>query len=116
VDSLNKRIILLPCDTTNVNDSTGKLPADPEDGLLYKIAHQPDYFITSDTKDFKRIQNSLLWIVNEKAFNKAVGIDSNSPRLKKKKNLFYFLVNSSNNHITVAPSSAVHGLASFPKK
>jgi predicted nucleic acid-binding protein len=72
IDSLNKRIILLPCTAGNVTDATGKLPPDFEDGLLYEIAlhHQLDYFITSNTKDFKRIQNSMLPVINAKAFNK----------------------------------------------
>ena len=72
VNSLNKRIILLPCAATNINDATGKLPPDFEDGLLYEIAlhHQLDYFITSNTKDFKTIQNAMLPLLNAKGFNK----------------------------------------------
>ena len=72
VDSLNKRIILLPCDAKNINNAVGKLPPDFEDALLYEIAlhHQLDYFITSNTKDFKTIQNTLLPVINAKAFNK----------------------------------------------
>ncbi|HEY5392774.1 MAG TPA: PIN domain-containing protein [Hanamia sp.] len=72
VDSLNKRIILLPCAANNINDATGKLPPDFEDGLLYEIAlhHQLDYFITSNTKDFKTIQNAMLPVINAKGFNK----------------------------------------------
>jgi hypothetical protein len=56
-----------------------KDPPDFEDGLLYEIAlhHQLDYFITSNTKDFKRIQNSMLPVINAKAFNKILGIDFN---------------------------------------
>ena len=79
VDSLNKRIILLSCDSRNVNDATSKLPPDFEDGLRYEIGlhHQLDYFITSNTKDFKRIQNSMLPVINAKAFNKILGVDFN---------------------------------------
>ena len=79
VDSLNKKIILLPCIARNVNDVTGKNPPDFEDGLLYEIAlhHQLDYFITSNTRDFKRIQNTLLPVINAKAFNKILGVDLN---------------------------------------
>jgi hypothetical protein len=79
VDSLNKRIILLPCNGRNVNDATGKLPPDFEDCLLYEIAlhRQLDYFITSNTKDFNRFQNSLLPVVNAKAFNKILGVGLN---------------------------------------
>ncbi len=72
LDSLNKRIILLPCAAKNINSALGKLPPDFEDALLYEIAlhHQLDYFITSNTKDFKTIQNTLLPVINAKAFNK----------------------------------------------
>lgn len=74
VDSLNKRIILLACATKNINDATAKFPPDFEDGLLYEIAlhHQMDYFITSNTKDFKTIQNTLLPVINAKTFNKTL--------------------------------------------
>ena len=72
VESLNKRIILLPCASRNINEATGKLPPDFEDALLYEIAlhHQLDYFITSNTKDFKTIQNPILPVMNAKGFNK----------------------------------------------
>ena len=78
-DSLNKRIILLPCIAHNVNDASGKLPPDFEDGLLYEIAlhHQLDYFITSNAKDFKSIQNTMLPVINAKTFNKILGVDLN---------------------------------------
>jgi predicted nucleic acid-binding protein len=74
VNSLNKRIILLPCDPRNVNDATAKLPPDFEDALLYEIAlhHQLDYFITSNKKDFKLIQNPMLPVINAKEFNKII--------------------------------------------
>lgn len=46
VDSLNKRIILLPCAPHFIKNATDKLPPDFEDALLYEIAlhHQLDYF------------------------------------------------------------------------
>ena len=74
VNSLNKRIILLPCDPRNINDATGKLPPDFEDALLYEIAlhHQLDYFITSNKKDFKLVQNPVLPVLNAKEFNKII--------------------------------------------
>ena len=74
VNSLNKRIILLPCDPRNINDATGKLPTDFEDALLYEIAlhHHLDYFITSNKKDFKLIQNPVLPVLNAKEFNKII--------------------------------------------
>lgn len=72
VDSLNKSLILLPCTSGYIKDATGKLPPDFEDALLYEIAlhHQMDYFITSNIKDFKPIQNTMLPVVNAKEFNK----------------------------------------------
>lgn len=72
LDSLNKRIILLPCAAKNINSALGELPPDFGDALLYEIAlhHQLDYFITSNTKDFKTIQNTLLPVIDAKAFNK----------------------------------------------
>ncbi len=72
VDSLNKKIILLPCAAHNINAATSKSPPDFEDALLYEIAlhHQLDYFITSNTKDFKSIQNNTMPVINAKAFNK----------------------------------------------
>ncbi|MEO8823444.1 MAG: PIN domain-containing protein [Ginsengibacter sp.] len=72
VNSLNKRIILLPCAAKNINNATGRFPPDFEDALLYEIAlhHQLDYFITSNIKDFKIIQNSMLPVMDAKGFNK----------------------------------------------
>src|SRR5690242_5751086 len=77
VDSLNKRIILLPCTSENVNEACGKFPPDFEDALIYEIAlqHELDYFITSNTKDFKNIQNSMLPVINAKTFNKLLASD-----------------------------------------
>ncbi len=74
INSLNNRITLLPCDPRNINDATGKLPPDFEDALLYEIAlhHQLDYFITSNKKDFKLIQNPMLPVINAKEFNKII--------------------------------------------
>jgi predicted nucleic acid-binding protein len=77
VDSLNKRINLLSCAHDNINDAASKLPPDFEDGLLYQIAlhHQLDYFITSNTKDFKRIQKPTLKVLTAKDFNKILAMD-----------------------------------------
>ena len=70
--NLNKKINLLHCFPSLVDKSLLKDPPDFEDGLLYEIAlhHQLDYFITSNTKDFKSIQNSKLPVINAKGFNK----------------------------------------------
>ena len=70
--NLNKKINFLPCFSSLPDKSLLKDPPDFEDGLLYEIAlhHQLDYFITSNTKDFKTIQNPMLPVLNAKGFNK----------------------------------------------
>ncbi|MGN6195197.1 MAG: type II toxin-antitoxin system VapC family toxin [Ginsengibacter sp.] len=72
IESLNKRIILLPCESRDIKEASRKLPPDFEDALLYEIAlhHELDYFITSNTKEFKTIQKATLPVINAKAFNK----------------------------------------------
>ncbi|MEO6838993.1 MAG: PIN domain-containing protein [Ginsengibacter sp.] len=69
---LNKKIKLLPCFPSLVNKSLLTDPPDFEDALLYEIAlhHQLDYFVTSNTKDFKPIQNTMLPVMNARGFNK----------------------------------------------
>ena len=70
--NLNKKINFLPCFSYLPDKSLLKDPPDFEDGLLYEIAlhHQLDYFITSNIKYFKTIQNTLLPVINAKGFNK----------------------------------------------
>lgn len=77
--NLNKRIDFLPCSSTLTDRSLLKDPPDFEAGLLYEIAlhHHLDYFITSNTRDFKRIQNEMLPVMNAKEFNKLLAVDSN---------------------------------------
>jgi len=77
--NLNKKIHFLSCYSTLVDKSLLKDPPDFEDGLLYEIAlhHQLDYFITSNTRDFKRIQNEMLPVMNAKEFNKLLAVGSN---------------------------------------
>lgn len=72
--NLNKKINFLPCYSSLPDKSLLKDPPDFEDGLLYEIAlhHQMDYFITSNIKDFKTIQNTLLPVINAKTFNKTL--------------------------------------------
>lgn len=72
IEGLNKMITLLPCAGNFIKNVTDKLPADFEDTLLYEMAlhHQLDYFITSNAKDFKKIQNTGLPVVKAKDFNK----------------------------------------------
>jgi predicted nucleic acid-binding protein len=72
IDNLNKKIILLPCSHQYIKNAISLMPPDFEDALLYEIAlhHQMDYFITSNTKDFKSIQNTILPVMNARDFNK----------------------------------------------
>ena len=81
ISNLNKKINLLPCFPSLVNKSLLNDPPDFEDALLYEIAlhHQLDYFITSNTKDFKSIQNTMLPVMNTKEFNKIL----KDPSIKK---------------------------------
>lgn len=74
IENLNKKIILLPCDSQFVKNATSIFPPDFEDALLYEIAlhHQMDYFITSDKKHFKHIQKEILPVMNAKDFNKLI--------------------------------------------
>ncbi len=69
---LNKKIKFLPCTPSLPDKSLLNDPPDFEDALLYEIAlhHQLDYFITSNKKDFKSIQKSILPVLNAKDFNK----------------------------------------------
>lgn len=71
IDSINKKITLLPCEPHYIKNATKKLPPDFEDALLYEIAlhHQLEYFITSNTKDFNKIQKPQLPVINAKALN-----------------------------------------------
>lgn len=70
--NLNKKIKFLPCTPTLPEKSLLNDPPDFEDALLYEIAlhHQLDYFITSNKKDFKPIQKSILPVLTAKEFNK----------------------------------------------
>ena len=81
ISDLNKKINLIPCFPSVVNKSLLADPPDFEDTLLYEIAlhHQLDYFITSNTKDFKSIKNSMLPVMNAKEFYKIL----KNPSIKK---------------------------------
>ena len=74
---LNKKVDFLPCLPSLPNKSLLKDPPDFEDSLLYEIAlhHQLDYFITSNTKGFKRIRNNMLPVIDAKEFNKILQVD-----------------------------------------
>lgn len=72
ISQLNTNLQLLSCYPFLVTKSLIKNPSDFEDGLLYEIAlhHELDYFITSNIKDFKSIQQSNLPVLNARQFNK----------------------------------------------
>lgn len=68
----NKKINLLSCTKTQAAIAAQQDPPDFEDALLYEIAlhHQMDYFVTSNTKDFKKIQQVNLPVIRAREFNK----------------------------------------------
>ncbi|MGN6265484.1 MAG: type II toxin-antitoxin system VapC family toxin [Ginsengibacter sp.] len=72
--NLNRKIAFLSCNSSLPGKSLQINPPDFEDALLYEIAlhHQLDYFITSNKKDFKLIQNPMLPVINAKEFNKII--------------------------------------------
>ncbi len=47
-------------------------PPDFEDALLYQVAlhHQMDYFVTSNVKDFRKIQQQVLPVIRARDLNK----------------------------------------------
>jgi len=76
IGTLNQKIALLSCISSNINNAISKTPPDFEDALLYEIAshHEMDYFITSNTKDFKSIQQERLPVLNARGFNKILRV------------------------------------------
>ncbi len=68
----NRKINFLPCTKILTAAAAQQDPPDFEDALLYQIAlhHQIDYFVTSNTKDFKKIQQSVLPVIRAKELNK----------------------------------------------
>jgi len=72
--NLNRKIAFLSCISSLPGKSLLSNPPDFEDALLYEIAlhHHLDYFITSNKKDFKLIQNPVLPVLNAKEFNKII--------------------------------------------
>ena len=71
---LNQKISFLLCNQSLINKAVHGNPSDFEDALLYEIAlhHQLDYFITSNIKDFKKIQRAGLPVIRAKEFNKVL--------------------------------------------
>ena len=75
VYQLSQKLLILPCTNTLIKNAALKNPVDFEDALLYEIAlaNEMDYFITSNTKDFKKIQVATLPVLTAAQFNKLIG-------------------------------------------
>lgn len=69
---LNKKISFLTGLKTHIIIAAQQNPPDFEDALLYEIAlhHQIDYFVTSNIKDFKKIQQASLPVIRARELNK----------------------------------------------
>jgi predicted nucleic acid-binding protein len=72
LQNLNQKLKILSCNNQHVSTALQKQPPDFENALLYQIAlhHQMDYFVTSNTKDFKKIQQSNLPVIRARELNK----------------------------------------------
>jgi predicted nucleic acid-binding protein len=72
LQNLNQKLKMLSCTNILVAAALQKQPLDFEDALLYEIAlhHQLDYFVTTNTKDFKKIQQAHLPVIRAKELNK----------------------------------------------
>ena len=70
--SLNQKLKILSCTNLHVLAALQRQPPDFEDALLYEIAlhHQMDYFVTSNIRDFKKIQQPDLPVIRAKELNK----------------------------------------------
>ena len=70
--NLSQKLKILSCTSMQVLAALQKQPPDFEDALLYEIAlhHQMDYFVTTNTKDFKKIQQPALPAIRARDLNK----------------------------------------------
>jgi predicted nucleic acid-binding protein len=70
--NLNQKLKILSCTNQHVSTALQQQSPDFEDALLYEIAlhHQMDYFVTSNAKDFKKIQQPSLPVIRTKELNK----------------------------------------------
>jgi predicted nucleic acid-binding protein len=70
--NLNLKLKILSCTNLHVLAALQKQPPDFEDALLYEIAlhHQMDYFVTSNIRDFKKIQQPDLPVIRARELNK----------------------------------------------
>jgi predicted nucleic acid-binding protein len=68
MDDLVSFIKILPCTNVIIQEAYKNAKNDLEDAVLYQIAMagKMDYFVTSDTKDFKKIQHPSLRVVSAK--------------------------------------------------
>jgi predicted nucleic acid-binding protein len=68
MSDLISHIKILPCTNAIVEQAYKNAKNDLEDAVLYQIAlnGKMDYFITSDSKDFKKITHPLLPVVSAK--------------------------------------------------
>ena len=72
VKNLNQKLKILHCTNFLVFSALQLNSTDFEDALLYQIAlhHQMDYFVTSNTKDFKKILQNTLPVIHARELNK----------------------------------------------
>ncbi len=70
--NLNLKLKILSCTNAFVIAALHTNPPDFEDALLYQVAlhHQMDYFVTSNVKNFKKIQQPLLPVIRARDLNK----------------------------------------------
>jgi predicted nucleic acid-binding protein len=72
IKNLNLKLKILSCTNAFVIAALQQNPPDFEDALLYQVAlhHQMDYFVTSNVKGFKKIQQPLLPVIRARELNK----------------------------------------------
>ena len=65
---------VLPCNNNTVHQAYLNAKNDLEDAVLYQIAleNKMEYFVTSDIKDYKKIQHPLLPVVTAKQLLKII--------------------------------------------
>ena len=68
MDEFVSMLEILPCTNNIIHKAYKKTGIDLEDAVLYEIAleNNLDYFLTNDIKDFKKISNRSLPVVNYK--------------------------------------------------
>lgn len=68
VNDLISFVKVLPCSNMIIQEAYKNAKNDLEDSVLYQIAlqHKLDYFVTSDSKDYKKISHPSLPVVSSK--------------------------------------------------